>query len=115
MTIQDGYGVVICTCPNDEYAEKLACSLIEHKLAACVQITPIKSFYEWKGEICRDEERLLLIKTKAALYNNLEDYITKGHPYEVPEIVMVPIARGFEKYLTWIDSSCSINIEQERS
>jgi len=103
MTGKDGYCVVFCSCPSDEHAEKLARSLVESRLAACVQIIPIRSFYEWKGEIHRDEERLLLIKAKAGLYPELEDFITKNHPYEVPEIIQVPIKAGLRSYLDWID------------
>jgi periplasmic divalent cation tolerance protein len=104
MAAEDGYCIVFCTCPSDEHAEKLAYSLVEKRLAACVQIMPIKSFYEWKGEIHRDEERLLLIKAKVLLYPEIEDFISKNHPYEVPEIVQVPIEAGLKKYLDWIDS-----------
>ena len=100
------YGIVLCACPNDEFADELARSLVEHKLAACVQISPIQSFYEWKGEICRDDEKLLIIKSKTDLYPDLEQFIIKNHPYEVPEIVMVSITSGLERYFTWIDSVC---------
>jgi periplasmic divalent cation tolerance protein len=88
------------------HAEMLSRSLIENRLAACVQIMPIKSFYEWKGEICKEEERLLLIKTKSSLYPGIEDLILKNHPYEVPEILMVHSTGGLEKYLTWIETVC---------
>ncbi len=100
------YCIVFCSCPNDTLAEMLSRSLIESRLAACVQIMPIRSFYEWKGEICKEEELLLLIKTKTSLYNGIEDFISKNHPYEVPEILMVPAARGLEKYLNWIGTVC---------
>ena len=107
MTGDDTYCVILCTCPNDEHAEKLARSLIEHKLAACVQITSVRSFYEWKGEILRDEERLLMIKTRKASYARIEDFVTLNHPYEVPEIVMLPINAGLERYFKWIDGICT--------
>jgi periplasmic divalent cation tolerance protein len=100
------FGIVLCACPNDDHADRLARALVEHKLAACVQVSPIKSFYEWKGEICRDDERLLIIKSKTVLYHDLEEFIVKNHPYEIPEIIMVPISRGLGKYFTWIDSVC---------
>jgi periplasmic divalent cation tolerance protein len=107
MTGDDGYCVILCSCPNDEHAEKLARSLVEHKFAACVQITPIRSFYEWKGEICKDEEQLLMIKTKTVFYDKIEDFVTMNHPYEVPEIVMLPITGGLEKYFKWIEGICT--------
>jgi periplasmic divalent cation tolerance protein len=100
------YCMVICSCPNDAHADMLSRSLIESRLAACVQIMPIRSFYEWKGEICKEEECLLLIKTKSSLYNSIEDLISRNHPYEVPEILMVPATGGLEKYLNWIETVC---------
>ena len=106
MPDTQGYCIVFCSCPNDVHAEMLSRSLIESRLAACVQIMPIRSFYEWKGEICKEEERLLLIKTKSSLYNSIEDFISRNHPYEVPEILMVPATGGLEKYLTWIETVC---------
>ncbi len=104
MSDHKGYCMVLCACPADDHAEKLAGLLVEGKLAACVQIIPIRSFYAWKGEICRDEERLLLIKTRDSLYEDMEACITQNHPYEVPEIVMCKIEGGLERYLAWIDS-----------
>jgi periplasmic divalent cation tolerance protein len=104
MTGNDGYCVVMCSCPSDEHAEKLARSIVEHKLAACVQISPIRSFYEWKGEIHNEEERLLFIKSSTQLYSELEAFISKNHPYEVPEIIQLPVHKGLKRYLDWIDS-----------
>lgn len=100
------YCVVFCSCPTEEHAEKIARSIIKEKLAACVQISPIRSFYKWKGEICTDEEHILSIKTKSVLYKDIEVFIAKNHPYEIPEIVMIPIIGGLENYFTWIDSVC---------
>ena len=99
-----GYCIVLCTCPTDDDTDRLAQGLVEARLAACVQIMPIRSVYTWEGEIHRDEERLLLIKARTALYPLIEDFITRNHPYEVPEIVRVPVEDGLEKYLNWIDS-----------
>lgn len=104
MDVKEVYCMVMCTCPDDQHADNLAGLLVGEKLAACVQIVPIRSFYEWKGEVCRDEERLLLIKTRAALYVDLEKFIITNHPYEVPEIVRFDIASGLSAYLAWIDS-----------
>jgi periplasmic divalent cation tolerance protein len=101
---EEGYCVVMCTCPGDEDAERIAGSLIKNRLAACVQIMPIRSFYEWEGKVHRDEERLLFIKTRDTLYQQLEDFISKNHPYKVPEIVQIPMRTALNKYLDWIDS-----------
>ena len=103
MSSDKTYCMILCACPGDDQAESLAGLLVERKLAACVQIVPIRSFYEWKGEICRDEERLLLIKTRVSLYGDIEAFITQNHPYEVPEIVMCPITGGYNRYFAWID------------
>lgn len=96
--------MILCACPVDGHAEKLAGLLVENRLAACVQILPIRSFYAWKGEICRDEERLLLIKTRASLYWDIEAFIVQNHPYETPEIVRCEISGGLDRYFAWIDS-----------
>jgi periplasmic divalent cation tolerance protein len=106
MSDSCGYCIIFCSCPDNVHAEKLSRSLIESKLAACVQIMPIISLYEWKGEICKEDERLILIKTKSSLYENIEDFILKNHPYEIPEILMAPATKGLEKYFTWINSVC---------
>jgi periplasmic divalent cation tolerance protein len=105
MSPEEGYCMVMCTSPNDEHAEGLANALVERGLAACVQINPIRSVYTWKGEICREEERLLFIKTRSALYEEIEHFITRNHPYEVPEIVRVDLAGGLASYLAWIEGA----------
>jgi periplasmic divalent cation tolerance protein len=82
--------IVFNTCPNREDAESLAQSLIEAKLAACVQVIPqITSFYQWEDKVQRDEEYLLLIKTLPEKFEDLNDYIKANHSYDVPEIVAV--------------------------
>ena len=96
------YGLAMTTCPDPEIGRKLADGLLENRLAACVQALPIHSAYRWKGAIQREPEILMLIKTTAALYPEVEAFIRAGHSYEVPEIVWLPIAAGFEKYLRWI-------------
>ncbi len=98
------YCMVLSTCSGDEEAAKLAEAIVRNRLAACVQIMPIRSIYQWKGEIHRDEERLLVMKTTAAAYCRLEEFIVQHHSYEVPEIVQVPIESGFREYFAWIDS-----------
>jgi periplasmic divalent cation tolerance protein len=103
MSDSEGYCVVLTTCENTQQADKLASGLIEERLAACVQITAITSYYEWKGTVNHDSEQLLLIKAKAELYPRIEEFITGNHPYEVPEIVQIPVEGGLSSYLRWID------------
>ena len=103
MSDDKGYCVVMTTCASTEEADGLASGLIEERLAACVQITAVTSCYEWKGSVNRDSEQLLLIKAKAELYPRIEEFITRNHTYEVPEIVQIPIQQGLTNYLRWID------------
>ena len=98
------YGLVTTTFADPELGRRLAEGLLENRLAACVQTLPIHSAYRWKGAIQREAETLMLIKTKAALYPEVEAYLRSVHPYETPEIVWLPIAAGFAGYLAWIDA-----------
>ena len=97
------YAVVLTTCSNNEDAKKIINALLEKKLVACIQIFPINSFYSWKGEICNDNEVTLLIKCNQKHYNEIEETIVKNHTYELPEIIMLPISDGLNRYLSWID------------
>ena len=99
------YQIILCTCPDKDTAEKIAGLLIEARLAACVNIMPnITSVYRWQGQLEYAEEQLLLIKTRQDAYPLLEAMIKKHHPYQIPEIIAVPIERGLPDYLHWIDS-----------
>jgi periplasmic divalent cation tolerance protein len=98
--------VVLCAIDTDERAEALASALVEGRLAACVQVVgPIRSTYRWRGAVETATEWLLLIKTTEARFTDLRDAIVAAHPYEVPEIVAVPIESGLAEYLGWIDAS----------
>ena len=97
------YFLVLCTCPEGEAARELANRLVEERLAACVNILPgLTSVYPWEGAIETSRESLLLIKTAKAVYPLLEARLRELHPYELPEIVAVPIERGLPDYLQWI-------------
>jgi periplasmic divalent cation tolerance protein len=72
-------------------------------LVACIQIFSINSFYSWKGEICNDNEVILLIKCNQKHYTEIEETIVKNHTYELPEIILLPINGGLNRYLGWID------------
>ncbi len=101
----DGYCVVLATAGSRDEAEHIAELLVTRKLAACVQITAISSFYLWDGELHKDPEHLLLIKTRSNRYGEVEAAIRESHSYEVPEIVQLPIERGLASYLGWIADS----------
>jgi periplasmic divalent cation tolerance protein len=96
--------IVYVTAPNTEDAQKIGRKLVSQKLAACVNILPgMMSIYTWKGEIYEEGEVLMLVKTRAALFDALATAIQAEHPYEVPEIIAVPITDGSADYLNWID------------
>lgn len=98
------YRLVMTTCPDQATADRLADSLVQANLAACVSCLPgVQSVYRWKGEVMREQEFLLLIKTRADHYSALEQTIKNQHPYECPEIIAVPVVEGFKPYLDWID------------
>jgi periplasmic divalent cation tolerance protein len=95
--------LVLTNLPDRAAAEKLADALVEKRVAACVNIlAPCRSVYRWKGALQHDEEHPMLIKTTAERYAALEAAIRAGHPYELPEIVAVPIERGLADYLDWV-------------
>ena len=97
------YIQISTTTNNKKDAEIIARRLVESRLAACVQITgPIKSTYLWKDVIETEEEWHCLIKTVDALYEKIENAIRGVHPYEVPEIIAVPVVKGSSDYLSWI-------------
>ena len=96
--------IVYCTCPDRETADNLAAALVSGGLAACVNILHgVESVYRWQGKIERENEILLLIKSDTAHFGALEDTISNLHPYEVPEILAVPVEAGHQPYLEWID------------
>lgn len=102
------YVVIYITSGNTEEAEKIASGLVNEGLAACVNIVPsIKSVYKWKGEICNDNELLLIVKSRKSLMGKIKEWVKKHHSYETPEIIALPIIEGSEDYLKWIDDSCT--------
>ena len=95
--------VVYCTCPDLTVANSLAETLVNERLAACVNVLPgVLSIYRWEGQIQRDHEVLLIIKTHSAIYPQLETRIAELHPYSVPEIIALPPQAGAATYLRWI-------------
>lgn len=103
--MSSGAIVVLTTAPNTGEAETLARRIIEAKLAACVQVLPaMRSFYFWENQTQIDAEHLLLIKTLAEKFDELEKFIQKNHSYDVPEIVALPAEQVSESYLGWIEN-----------
>jgi periplasmic divalent cation tolerance protein len=96
--------VVLITVPSLEVGERIAASLLEKKLAACVNILPgVTSIYTWKGAVQKDQEQMLLVKTRAELFQErLVPAVEALHPYEVPEIIALPLVLGSPDYLDWI-------------
>ena len=95
--------MVLTNLPDRASAERLADALVEQRQAACVSIlSPCRSVYRWKEAVQHDEEHPVLIKTTAARYEALERAIRAGHPYELPEIIAVPVREGLPEYLAWV-------------
>ncbi len=93
-----------CSVPTKKVAKKIAKKLVEEHLCACVNIVPkMTSFYIYDGEFCEDEELLLLIKTDKAHYRAAEKRLMALHPYEVPEIIALPVIKGAKSYLQWAE------------
>ena len=100
------YRLVLTTCPSMAEAEGLAEELLKARLAACVNIVPgVLSLYEWQGKMEREQEFLLLIKSRSDRFAELEALVQANHSYDTPELIAVPIEQGLGPYLRWIDSA----------
>jgi periplasmic divalent cation tolerance protein len=103
------YIQVVTTVERREDAEKIARLLVDRRLAGCVQIVgPITSVYRWQGKVETAEEWQCLAKTRRELFEKVETAIRQVHPYEVPEIIAVPITAGSADYLAWLDEAVTI-------
>ena len=97
--------LVLTNVPERAVAERLAEMLVEKRLAACVNIlAPCRSVYRWKGAVQHDEEHPMLMKTTVERYPALEQALRAAHPYELPEIIAMPVERGLPAYLHWVAS-----------
>ncbi len=100
--------MVLSTVGDAEAAEGIARDVVGKGLAACVNIVPgIRSIYSWKGRIETDTERLLVIKTTSERFEALREALVARHPYELPEVVALPIEAGHPPYLEWLDAACA--------
>jgi periplasmic divalent cation tolerance protein len=98
--------VVLTTCPNEPAAARIARDLVESGLAACAtRVGPVHSTYRWQGAIQDEPEVLLVIKTLSTRYSELEMRLKSLHPYEVPEIIALPVTAGSADYLSWLQGA----------
>ena len=104
VTKADDIFVAFITIPSKAAATELARTILDHKLAACVNIVPsIMSLYTWKGKKCEDkEEALMIVKTPGGAFERLCQHVTENHPYEVPEVIAFPLSVGFSAYVKWV-------------
>ncbi len=96
--------IMLCTTPPGG-ADKIARALVEEKLAACVNISQIRSYFIWNGRLSDEREELMIIKTERRMADKINARIKELHPYELPEIIAIPIVGGDERYLEWIGQS----------
>ena len=98
--------VVLSTVAKAEDAERIGRALVEGGLAACVTVVPaVTSIYKWKGKLQSEEERLLVIKTRADRFEALREALVALHPYDVPEVLALPVDAGHAPYLEWLDAN----------
>ena len=101
--------MVLTTAKDGRAAKRLAKPLVSARLAACVTVVPgASSHYRWKGKCESSREALLLIKTSRRLWPKVLSYLKKNHPYELPEIVLLPVSAGSKEYLSWLNASVKI-------
>jgi periplasmic divalent cation tolerance protein len=104
-TAKDGFIVVLCTVPSVEVGAQLGRILVEQQLAACVNILPgLRSIYRWQGAVHDDAEAQLVIKTRAAHWQELLTTLRAHHPYDEPEVIALPVVQGSPTYLQWLEA-----------
>ena len=95
--------LILTTVGTDEQARSIAHALVEARLAACINLLPVRrSLYRWKGTIEEEPETLLLVKTRADRIESVKNWILEHHPYDLPEFLVIPVADGSEQYLAWV-------------
>ncbi len=105
---EGGAILILSTVPDEDKGLEIARALVDEHLAACVTVLPrATSVYRWEGKIAEDGEFVLLIKTRAGRYAELESRLKALHPYKVPEIIALPIVRGSQAYLSWLAAETS--------
>jgi periplasmic divalent cation tolerance protein len=100
----EDFVIIFVTAGSAIEAERLARALVEERLAACVnRISSVKSVYRWQGKVEESEEELLIIKSRKELFASVEKRVSELHSYSVPEVVALPIIKGSQAYLQWLD------------
>lgn len=99
------YCIVLTTTNNQRNSEQIISTVLNRSLAACIQTMPIQSHYVWQGEVCCDDEILLVMKTKRSCYAELEQTIVASHDYEIPQVVQIPFSEGLNPYLAWLEQN----------
>jgi periplasmic divalent cation tolerance protein len=103
-----GVRVALTTAPDAEVAARIARALVEERLAACANLVPqLRSIYRWQGRVEDASEVLMLIKTRADRVAALAERLRALHPYELPELVVLPVAAGLDAYLDWVRAECA--------
>jgi periplasmic divalent cation tolerance protein len=98
------FAIVLCTAPPGG-SEKIAKALVEGRLAACVNVSKVRSYFFWEGKSCDEKEELMIIKTEIKLVERIKSRIKELHSFELPEIIIIQVAGGDEGYLWWIAQS----------
>ncbi|UPG85276.1 divalent-cation tolerance protein CutA [Luteibacter aegosomatis] len=102
--------VVLVACPLGDAADALAKAIVESRLAACVNRLPgVRSTYRWQGKVTCDEEALLMVKSTREAFPALAAFVANHHPYDVPEIVALPVVAGHAPYLDWVESNVDVS------
>jgi periplasmic divalent cation tolerance protein len=99
------YCITLTTTNTDTSAQLIINKVLSRGLAACIQTMPISSHYVWEGEVCADNEILMIMKTKKACYAELEQTIVELHNYDVPQVVQIPFVEGYNPYLAWLEAN----------
>ncbi len=101
--MEDRAILVLCTAPDETVGAELARGLVEARLAACVNLIPgVRSFYTWQGKLEDDNEVQLFVKTRESRFDAVNDWLQNAHPYDVPEVLALPITAGAGSYLKWL-------------
>ncbi|OIO10137.1 MAG: hypothetical protein AUJ52_04970 [Elusimicrobia bacterium CG1_02_63_36] len=107
------YAAILVTCPTRAEAEALAEKMVEHHLAGCVNVVPgIRSIYRWEGKVEKNDEVLLIVKSRMRMLGELTEFVKENHKYSVPEVIAFSIRGGNNAYLNWIGANTQIVVEE---